>query len=371
MLPATSRSFGPPRGFCATALEWSRQNQDKNCCYKEVYPSSSFNRTPAKTLEGKPPLAFTAGLEEVPPQYVCSIPNGRVYGDDVVIVGDDDKIILDLSMIFAPFYHSVFYKLKLPAVSRIDGPVLVLACAPGNNYGHWLHQVLPRIHLVQRAGLDLRDVQAFLINECSGSFILQSMELLGIPKEKCRFMSPRSHFESNMLIVPSIPPGGNPPTWVFDFLRQAFIKDPYDEAASAPIYVSRRNASRRKFSNEQDVEDVMHEYGVRAIVLESLTFSEQVHVFRQASAVISIHGSGLTNMAFCKPGTKIIEILSPSFPEICWWTMASQLGHDYYFLLGKGDRQDFPTDVLENWKDIECDIDLLRRTMDAAGLRKH
>lgn len=46
----------------------------------------------------------------------------------------------------------------------------------------------------------------------------------------------------------------------------------------------------------------------RCVMLEHMTFIDQVKAFMQAKMVIGIHGAGLANILFSKPGTVLIEI---------------------------------------------------------------
>jgi capsular polysaccharide biosynthesis protein len=58
-----------------------------------------------------------------------------------------------------------------------------------------------------------------------------------------------------------------------------------------------------------------------------------VGLFSQARIVIGLHGAGLTNVAWCPPGGRLLEIFpSESIPSY-YWVLASQVGVDYYYLL--------------------------------------
>ncbi|MGB7058147.1 MAG: hypothetical protein WBD58_10625, partial [Geitlerinemataceae cyanobacterium] len=50
---------------------------------------------------------------------------------------------------------------------------------------------------------------------------------------------------------------------------------------------------------------------------------------------IAPHGSGLTNLAFCQPGTKVIEIFSPNYVYHCYWLVSNSIDLEYYYLLGE------------------------------------
>ena len=63
--------------------------------------------------------------------------------------------------------------------------------------------------------------------------------------------------------------------------------------------------------------------------LEELDFDAQWRLMRSADTVIAPHGAGLTDMLFCKPGTRIVEIADPLYPNPNFYAMAAGLGHAY------------------------------------------
>jgi capsular polysaccharide biosynthesis protein len=257
---------------------------------------------------------------------------------------------------------------KLPKATYIDGDVLIVANCPGNNYGHWLHQVLPRFHLAEQAGVKFAELSAILINNSTAPFTSQTLDLLGIPKEKRILVGPNQHFKARRLIVPTSPPGGNPPRWVFDYLRKSYLKCTVPSRREKRVYISRKCAPTRRFTNEEEVEEAVKKFGFEIVQLEHLPFARQAELFRECEAVVSTHGSGLTNMAFCEPATKIIEIYAPGFPEICWWNMSCVLDLDYYFLYAEGTRKPYANDIRDNHVNSKCNIPMLVETIKSAGL---
>ena len=73
------------------------------------------------------------------------------------------------------------------------------------------------------------------------------------------------------------------------------------------IYVTRENSSYRKIVNESDIIPILRSNGYKIINPFQYTIDEQIRIF-QADKIISPHGSNLSNIIFCKPGTEIYEI---------------------------------------------------------------
>ena len=89
----------------------------------------------------------------------------------------------------------------------------------------------------------------------------------------------------------------------------------------------------------------------------------------EAEAIVAPHGAGLTNLVWCAPKTRVVEIFSPLYVNLCYWAIASLTQADYYYLLGSADR------VISNINDssfflenISVDPVALERTLDAMEL---
>ena len=74
------------------------------------------------------------------------------------------------------------------------------------------------------------------------------------------------------------------------------------------FFISRQNCGARNLINESDVAKKLKEYGYKMVDLNDMDILKQIRIFSRADTIISPTGSGLTNMVFCNPGTKIIEI---------------------------------------------------------------
>lgn len=165
------------------------------------------------------------------------------------------------------------------------------------------------------------------------------------------------HLEGGPLVVPTIPSGGNSSPWVPGFLRSKLWPADVPKPEKY-IHVSRSKAPTRRLKDEHDFLPVFSRWGFETICLEDLSFRNQIELFASAKVTCGIHGSGLTNVFFQQPGTRMLEIFDPEFPEACWHTFASLSEVDFYYLLGEGPKCDVADlskfDSL-NHRDIICD----------------
>ena len=100
--------------------------------------------------------------------------------------------------------------------------------------------------------------------------------------------------------------------WVLNFLKEKFAIEETglsDINSADKIFISRdplRNGGRR-LSNHDEVVDAFVERGFKIVVPEDHSVAQQAEIFSKARVVAASHGAGLTNIAFCQPGTQIVE----------------------------------------------------------------
>ena len=121
-----------------------------------------------------------------------------------------------------------------------------------------------------------------------------------------------------------------------------FIAEKTDGNTPKRIYVSRNDARLRRVLNEASFMPKLEALGFQRVLLGGLPIARQVSLFRQAEIVAAPHGAGLAHIAWCKPGTKIIEFFpSPGGPRgrvrnatYDYWLLSQLVGLDYSCMLG-------------------------------------
>lgn len=99
--------------------------------------------------------------------------------------------------------------------------------------------------------------------------------------------------------------------------RRELLDDPELIRQNLVLYSATTGRERREIRGFDRVQEALQGvYGPEGLVvaeLESMTFAEQVRLFRGARAIVAVHGAGLANMVFCRPGTTLIEV-DPEWP---------------------------------------------------------
>lgn len=321
---------------------------------------------------------FTAAkaAPEVPdfPTFVAVIPQGRAWiapqenawniCNEIAVFTPDNYLLGNLSRCF-PWYlpgcdrhsvssHTVLHRqAPLPEVRQLKGSVAILSGLSGHIYYHWMFDVLPRLNILrealERQGERLDSIDYFVVNNFEKGFQKETLAALGIPLEKVIASDHLPHIQAERLIVPSfaghldwVPPGS------IDFLRSAFLQRTpagLDSTESGPaesqdpsrkrFYITRSQAKYRHVLNEMAVIDLLESFGLIPVALETLSVAQQAQLFAEAEIIVSPHGSGLTNLAFCSPNTTVVECFSPYYMRTDYWTISQHLKINHYYLIGE------------------------------------
>lgn len=86
-----------------------------------------------------------------------------------------------------------------------------------------------------------------------------------------------------------------------------------ENAIGKKIYVSREDSNNMRITNNEEVKQFFISNGFESVVLSQKTLSEQAQLFRDANVIVAAHGTGLANLMFSKPNTRVIEILNQAY----------------------------------------------------------
>lgn len=84
------------------------------------------------------------------------------------------------------------------------------------------------------------------------------------------------------------------------------------------LYVSRRLATRRKISNEEEIEALLSEDGYLCLDPGAYALRDQVQLFANAKTIIGPHGMGLANAIFGSELKTLVEIMPSSWLRISY-----------------------------------------------------
>ncbi|MGJ5673896.1 MAG: glycosyltransferase family 61 protein [Nostochopsis sp.] len=377
-----SISLPPPTRICQSVQDWVNTNptstNQKPVSYQVIYPSHIVTRVLPKTIDATIHWKFRINQQrQLPDAFIATIPNGRVWGDGNVITPDNQllaevsKVISKGEYIADSAQHPIFSQEKLPPVQKISGSVAVLSSAGGTGYYHWLFDILPRLALLQKAGILFEQIDKFLVNRYISRFQIETLNSLGIPRSKIIENHWYPHIEAEQLVLPSlVGETSHMPKWACDFLRDYFSRDKTKQNQQpVRLYFNRTQVVHRRVENESEVIEFLSRLGFRNLSLETLSVAEQIELMAMAEVVVAPHGAGLSNIVFCQPGTKVIELLSPKAVNFMYWSLSNQVDLDYYYLLGEGEIPPEPIDPYANNDNILINLNSLFQVLEIAKIQ--
>jgi len=225
---------------------------------------------------------------------------------------------------------------------KLPGTSLLFATSAGAHcYYHWMLEILPKLGMLEREGVDLATIDHFLVREITGNWQLETLQRFGIDRSRIVETVKQPQWRVERLLHIDLNCGINLkmhrfiPLW----MKHLF---PTGQSTKTRIklYITRPKGVRRGIANEEEFLPLLEESGFTIKAMEGLSVAEQAELLSRADVLISPHGGALTNMVFCRPGIDVVEIFSKHvFPY--YYGLAANCGHRYHAVL-ENPQEDYP-----------------------------
>jgi Glycosyltransferase 61 len=208
-----------------------------------------------------------------------------------------------------------------PRTSRlvIDEPVLMVFGPGCGTYGHWLLDFMPRIFIArQLLGPAFDDFVLPLPSDLPQWVSRMLQTFCGVDPGRFRYFS--RHEDLLVCRRACLPSYAHSGTYSPHPLMRAFYEqfgNPGAPRSKRRICISRRNQEAfagdngRIFEARETLERMAVACGFEIVQPETLSFPEQVELFRSASCILGEHGSGMHGAVFADPGTIVAVVRAP------------------------------------------------------------
>jgi capsular polysaccharide biosynthesis protein len=296
---------------------------------------------------------------EVPDRYAVEIQDGIVVGDYGANITPGGTLDYETSHYFGIKRwreHPIYLRRRLPPVEKVDGTVVALATRGGsNNYYHFITDVLPRFGVFEDAMPGVEPDGLYV--PATSKWQQNLLELTGLAKYPLIATAKHRAVRADRLVVPSI---SNPyevaPRPTIEWLRRRL--PPVDTAAQPRrIYVTRgTDRNNRSLVHEEATWPLLEQRGFVRVAPETTSIQEQIDLFAAAEVIVAPHGAALTNLVFCSPGVRVLEMFTASYVNSAYWAILQSIPGTHYRYLVAGDTARYgPGDPMN---DIMADIDL-------------
>jgi capsular polysaccharide biosynthesis protein len=216
-------------------------------------------------------------------------------------------------------YNSVL-KIGTPKLKKIfKGKVFsLIQGASGNNYWHWLFDLLPKIEILYINKM-INRFDYFYIPKID-NYIIDTLKIYGIKKKQLINSQKYKHIEADTISVLEniyLKSGGfhkqfkNIPLNIVKKIRNRLIKYKSRKFNNKKIFIDRSDSkfNHYQFFENDKIIKILKKKNFAIFKLSKLSIFDQISLFNSSKLILGLHGAGFANIIFCKKKTKIYEIL--------------------------------------------------------------
>jgi hypothetical protein len=306
--------------------------------------SLKFVSPSAPEKEILPAFKKYSGHYQIMPPFVCEIQNAELVGPYAIALNQWNEVILETAgcrrWIFENCQPAMILERKKYPIERTIDVACSMIMHWSHGYYHWITECLTMIEALKFYEGQTGRRPLIIVPREFQPWMRESLELMGYGT-KDRLLWDYSRVKVRKLIVPSnrryhetnpddlFSPGA------CDWLRKAFTQRVKDEGGESnlpkKIYISRSKAKSRRVKNENELINVLHGFGFSRVVLEEMSFAQQVRLFSHVETVIGAHGAGLVNLCFSHK-CRVIEFIPNVNVHSHYFVLAAAANLPYGFL---------------------------------------
>ncbi|NLH79768.1 MAG: glycosyltransferase family 61 protein [Phyllobacteriaceae bacterium] len=295
---------------------------DSEDSYAEVAPAGHIRDTASEAApeEERPVIHHDA--------FRCAHLRGvRLAGHSVVIDRKgrllSDSLCAQKDMVVEGHYWEIpriaphadgGYHVNLPPVGQhCYRKALLLTQAWGENYQHWLFEILPQVTAAWRTGID-----TLIVSSDIRRYQRRALELLGFGDDRVITHDLARTMYCDSLLVGSFTAFNM--CWVHPAALAVYDRLMAETRNTAKVetpelvYISRSDAEwKRRLLNEGELIERLSGLGFVAVNPGMLDFDDEVQVLSRAKVIVGAVGAGMSNVVFAPAGADIVAVQSPSF----------------------------------------------------------
>jgi len=289
-----------------------------------IHASGYAGKPHPNLSQGQPAERFGVWLAEL-----CE---AEAHGPSIAVTTRGRAMLSDVSIEWnkIPEDHGIMRRFFLPKAETLEGTTLLLASTGGGTYHHWMMDVLTRFPLLEQSGRKLATIDHFLVNGVDLPFQKDALQKLGVPLNKCVVLGKRRRIRCARLLVPSLAfPTSRPSREACGFLGTLFPKQG-SEPAPGRLLVGRSGGVSRQVQRWEEIRNKLLPLGFVEFDPGQAPLEEQAAAFRGAGIVVGAHGAALTNLVFCQPGTRVLEMFGADYVNPCYRNLCAAAGLEHH-----------------------------------------
>ncbi len=283
-----------------------------------------------------PSLIVEAGMDQNGrqpwPVFWMKKSGARLVGTSLAPLDENKRLMVE-AVYGDEFCHTdpSYNYLLLPRPVILEGRWTSLISLWSEGYYHWFTDALPRLAVLQ----EFPPQTSILVRGPLRAYQRESLQMLGL-LDRIR-ETPEKHLiiEEYYFSSPSSMTGCTNP-YAVNWLRTQFLQHQVKRDTPKKFFIQRKGKTRG-ITNQEEVSEFFKSCGWAVIDFEDLNFAEQIAWFHNAEAVVGEHGAAFTNLLWCRPKCRVMELCANNFLNGCYEGISLCLGLDHSFMVKTAD----------------------------------
>ncbi len=215
-------------------------------------------------------------------------------------------------------------------VVRHEMPLVLGKKRGAANYGHWMIEMLPMLHLAlsrladHRIGVLVHDVSEPML----GQIMQQTLRRLGIEDRRVRVSALDPVFVRELIMVEGMTEHGS---YMSPLVRDCHERLAHGIVGSGieRVFFLRGEGLGRNFRDETHMARLAAERGYAVVSPAGLGLEGQIALMRDARLVAGVMGAAMTNLIYAAPGCRAALFAPAGMPDTFFWFIANLFGLAY------------------------------------------
>lgn len=241
---------------------------------------------------------------------------------------------INLMGLVKSYLKSFLFLIKIRKITKFE-TILYVTNSNSHNFFHWFLDVMQKLEFIYQNREYLLNLKIIIPNTHNNDYIKNSLDAFDLNfyyQKNNEFISSKKS-----ILLPDIAPTGN---YRKEFIlklsermKNYWMNYKSDYKPYKRIYISRKSSKRRKLKNENEIIPILKKHNFTIVDFDEINFNEQLQYILDCEIIISLHGAGLTHMLWMKQKGVVFEIRAKeNYNDNCYFSLASDLGHDYYYI---------------------------------------
>ena len=298
---------------------------NKNFCLDDLFMETSASQYSHNSIEVFNVRSLNSIIQSQ--QSITTVSSGLLLDTYYRNYLKDSRVYIRISSkLYDCNYLRYYFK---PKILSFDSILNLGTASASVNYYHFLFDLIPKVSSKIN---QLCEYNLITFTGPKSRMLEELISLLGINDITVVMNNKTSYFGKSVCTPSNLAEVGDPDNKTIESILALYSRISGNVKKTRypkKIYVTRMNASKRRVLNETDLIFEFRKENISVVKLEEYSLIDQYFMFKDAELVIGAHGAGMSNIVFCKEGTKIIEMFPSNYLEPCMFNIASMINLDY------------------------------------------